>query len=353
MTDENTVDILIVTALEKERDAVLCYLDSPQPFEVKNHTAHKAYLQHEASNSGYQVAVLCFGGMGNVQAAIAVTQAIEVCKPSAIILAGIMGGVENPDLCLGDLIIPDQIVGYELGKIKETVQEHRFEVLRPTHQILEKARHFSHNQCIFDNQIVSRPGSRSELINPKIHFGVVASGEKVIADNNTIPDLQKSWNKLIGIEMEGFGTALAVYQANSYHQILIVKGICDWADPDKNDKWQSYAADISAIYIVNFLKTKPVECSQENQSFSTGISSVLISNLSGKTKFDLCNRLGESWSDLATYLDIPAFNRNRFTKGYECQAILEWLRERNKLDALPYALLQIKREDIVNDLLGN
>jgi nucleoside phosphorylase len=348
MTDENTVDVLIVTALEKERDAVLCYLNSPQPFEIKNHTAHKSYLQHEAFNSGYQVAVLCFGGMGNVRAAIAVTQAIEVCKPSAIILTGIMGGVANQDLSLGDLIIPNQIVGYESGKTQETGNESRFEVLRPTHHILEKARHFSRNKYIFDRQAISRPGEMSGEITPKIHIGVVASGEKVIADNQTIPDLKKSWSKLIGIEMEGFGAALAVYQANSYHQILMVKGICDWADPKKNDEWQSYAADVAAIYVVNFLKSKPIECLENIETKAKPIEFKMNSDLSGKVKIQLQSRLGNSWLELATYLSIPASDYKKFPQGSECLFILEWLRERGQFHELSNALIEIERQDLAS-----
>jgi hypothetical protein len=103
MHQGDSVDVVIVTALEKERDAVLRYLDSPQRIESKNRVVYKFYLQHEDSNSGYWVLLLCLGGMGNVQAAIAVTQAIDVWNPAAIILTGIMGGVEGSDLLLGDL----------------------------------------------------------------------------------------------------------------------------------------------------------------------------------------------------------------------------------------------------------
>ena len=59
--------------------------------------------------------------------------------------------------------------------------------------------------------------------------------------------------------MEGYGAAHAVHTAKSHPRFLMIKGICDWANPDKNDDWQEYAADVAAGYVVNFLKSKPID----------------------------------------------------------------------------------------------
>ena len=101
---------------------------------------------------------------------------------------------------------------------------------------------------------IPRPDGKDKTL--EIHWGPVASGEKVIADSQTIPNLQNSWTKLIGIEMESYGAALAAYKANSRPRFLMVKGICDWANSDKNDKWQEYAADVAAMFVISLLKSK-------------------------------------------------------------------------------------------------
>jgi len=346
MHQDDSVDVVIVTALEKERDAVLRYLDSPQRVESKNRVVYKSYLQHEDSNSRYRVLLFCLGGMGNVQAATAVTQAIDVWNPAAIILTGIMGGVEASERLLGDLIVAEQIVGYESGKAKDTGTERRFEVLRSSHLLIEKARHFPPEKWAFQPKILRPDGSSGRVI-PKAHLGIVASGEKVIADTITVPELQSSWVKLIGVEMEGFGTALAVYQSGSAPAMLMVKGICDWADPNKNDEWQAYAADVAAAYVVNFLKSNPIEARANNQA-----QPKLLPSFSGKAKIQLCRRLSKDWSDLADYFDIPEHHRRRFRQGYECQEIWEWLRERDQLYSLRSALNFIERQDLI-DILDN
>jgi len=256
MENQQSVDVVIITALEKERDAVLRYLNVYETVQIKNHTVY--HLPHHHTESAYHVVVSCIGKMGNVEAGIATTLAILNLNPSIIILTGIMGGVEKRnERYLGDLIIPDQIVGYEQGKITDQGTERRDDPLRPDYTLLTKAK----NLPLITKPSITRPDGKDKL--PQLHFGTVASGEKIVADTQTVPKLQNNWRKLIGIEMESYGAALAVYQAESDIKFLMVKGICDWANPDKNDDWQEYAADVAAAYVVNFLKSKPLDCQSQ------------------------------------------------------------------------------------------
>jgi nucleoside phosphorylase len=201
--------------------------------------------------------------MGSVEAGIVSARAIEVWNPNFIILVGILGGVEGDARDLGDLIAAEQIVGYEAGKSTDARAERRYEVLRSTHACVEAARNFPEEKWVLAPTI-PRPDGKN--VSPKIHWGVVASGEKVIADTKTVPELQNHWTKLIGIEMEAYGTARAAYTAPSRPEFLMVKGICDWANPDKNDEWQAYAADVAATYVINFLKSKPLSPHQPRLS---------------------------------------------------------------------------------------
>ena len=48
------------------------------------------------------------------------------------------------------------------------------------------------------------------------------------------------------IEMEGSGIADATWDLEVGY--LVVRGICDYADMKKNDRWQTYAAIVAAGY---------------------------------------------------------------------------------------------------------
>jgi len=343
MEKQQSADVVIITALEKERDAVLRYLDAPQKVQTKNRIVYKSNLRHDNAESFYQVVLLCQGKMGNVAAGIATTQAIDVWNPSLIILVGITGGIENGnERYLGDLIAAEQIVGYESGKLTDAGAERRYDVLRSTHAIVDAARNFPDEKWVLAPTI-RRPDGKDGRVIPKIHWGIVASGEKVIADTKTVPELQNHWAKLAGIEMEGYGTALAAYTAESRPEFFMVKGICDWANPVKNDEWQKYAADVAAVYIVNFLKNKVFISIHDRHQTEIKIPR----HYSGKIKIQLCRKLGLDWQDLADYFEIPPYRRSQFSKGLECQAIWEWLEERNKLYSLKEALDFLERQDLV------
>jgi nucleoside phosphorylase len=283
--------------------------------------------------------------MGNIEAAIATSQAINVWNPSHIIVSGIAGGIGKAESrYLGDVIVAEQIVGYELGRITNGIVERRFQVVRPAFPLIEAARNLPAEKWSF-SATVPRPDKSSGRIIPKVHFGVIASGEKVIADADTAEELKSYWSRLIGVDMEGFGAALAAYEAETAPGMLMVRGICDWADSSKNDDWQDYAADIAAAFTVALLKTGPFEKRVKLQA-----AKVVKVTYSGKAKIKLCKRLGENWRDLSDYFDIPLNHRARFDKGYECQGIWEWLEQRKKLDGLEEALKFIDRDDLVEEL---
>ena len=51
----NQQDIVIITALGEERDAVLRYLDNPEKVQTKNRIVYKSNLRHDDVDSSYQV----------------------------------------------------------------------------------------------------------------------------------------------------------------------------------------------------------------------------------------------------------------------------------------------------------
>ena len=67
-----------------------------------------------------------------------------------------------------------------------------------------------------------------------------------------------------------------------------------------------------------------------------------------KLKYEFCQRLGDSLKNLALYLGIPLKERKTWQPGSECEEILEWLKNRDRLKELPEALEEIERKDLVD-----
>jgi nucleoside phosphorylase len=266
MVQDSSADIVILTALAKERDAILKFLEHPQ----KVNRVYRFEIRRKNSESCYQVVLLCSEAMGNTRSAIDTAHAIEQWNPAVVILTGIAAGVEGAEQWLGDVIIANQIVASEPGKTTDTGTQHRPMHLPISAWMRDRVNDFNENEWGWakDKRISSRPVRCAHTI-PVAHLGTFASGEKVIADSNTHRELQSRLHSLVGIEMESFGVALAVYESGAKSgyppELLVVKGICDWANPDKNDDWQAYAADVAAAYVMNFIKSTDLKPRSDSQ----------------------------------------------------------------------------------------
>lgn len=92
-------------------------------------------------------------------------------------------------------------------------------------------------RCSPENE-QQRPPRRSSQ--PMIHYGTIASGNKVIRDAATRDRWGKEHNVLC-FEMEAAGIMNTLPS-------LIIRGICDYCDSHKNKLWQKYAAASAAAF---------------------------------------------------------------------------------------------------------
>lgn len=69
--------------------------------------------------------------------------------------------------------------------------------------------------------------------------------------------------------------------------------------------------------------------------------------LAGKTILQLRKRLGEDWPDLALYFDIPRERCKGFAPGRECDGVVAWLKEQERLGELTEALAAVDRDDLI------
>ncbi|KAJ5802817.1 uncharacterized protein N7503_005267 [Penicillium pulvis] len=83
-------------------------------------------------------------------------------------------------------------------------------------------------------------------INPRIHFGLMASGDSVIR-SGVDRDALVQRDGVIAFEMEGAG-------AWDNLPCIVIKAVCDYADSHKNKRLQSYAAATAAACTKAFLK---------------------------------------------------------------------------------------------------
>jgi len=94
---------------------------------------------------------------------------------------------------------------------------------------------------------------------PEIHYGIIASGNTLVKDAATRDKIVEDIDEgCICFEMEAAGLMNAF-------PCLVIRGICDYGDSHKNDRWQRYAAATAAAYGKELLRYVPTRDLQETQ----------------------------------------------------------------------------------------
>ena len=259
---DSKVDFVLVTALPEERDAVLEKLPGYRQLPPV-HDDIRTYYQvdlpitfSDSSTGQYRMVVMCLLGMGRVQAATATADAIRRWRPRYILLIGIAGGIAARNVQIGDILISDQIVDYELQKLTPQGPEVRWEVHHTDPRLLDASNNY--RSAGWQESIrIKRPGKGK----PTRHAGPIASGDKVIAFDEVLARYRDVWPKLIGVEMEAAGVATAAFQSSDKPGFFMVRGVSDLADENKGSgdvkKWRAYACDVAASFAIAFLKSGP------------------------------------------------------------------------------------------------
>jgi nucleoside phosphorylase len=238
------VDVVIMTTTPIERDAVLSVM-APLP-------KRRALLEGPFKNNTYRLGRFgryfaahvesTMGTLGRGGATLTVSDAVKDLMPKAVIIPGIAFGVDRKKQRLGDVLVAEAVFPYELQK-EGKLTVHRGREL-PCGTILSER---------------FRAGSRSWILHRPVgpvavHQGLLLSGEKVIDSREFRDELLAKFPTAVGGEMEGAGAYASASREKV--EIILVKGICDWADGHKNDRAQPFAAK-AAVSLAHHVLSKP------------------------------------------------------------------------------------------------
>jgi nucleoside phosphorylase len=253
------VDFAVVTALAVERAAVVQRLDAVEKLQFDDEplTFYVGTVTIPGESTPYSVVVTQLTDMGNADAAIAATRVIQRWKPRQMLMVGIAGGVREK-VALGDVVVSQFAFYYEPGKLTPAGVESRARDFNSDSLLYARAQHFE--ALDWKGQIGTlRPDATDQATaQPAVHFGPIACGEKVIADLDELNSIRKQCPKMVAVAMEGAGVAKAVLSDAHPPRYLEIRGISDYAGPDKNDGWHEYAANSAAAFAIGFLRDRPL-----------------------------------------------------------------------------------------------
>ncbi|WP_303670938.1 5'-methylthioadenosine/S-adenosylhomocysteine nucleosidase family protein [Pseudomonas aeruginosa] len=247
--------------------AVLCALESPEFEEIMKLSWNWSparpihdYLfvkdgWFESKGTKITVSAAYSTRMGMVESALKSFIIISKLKPKIITMTGICAGVSSK-VKLGDVLFADPAWDFqngkhvkEKGKYKFNISPHHlpaaykarvlFEQLRSDKEFLQSLPRMFADNCKYSTDL---------------KLGPVASGSAVLADGRTIESIKEQQRELVGVEMEIYGLYAAGHTSSPAPRYFALKGVCDFADPDKDDEAQRYAAYASARVLQKLLE---------------------------------------------------------------------------------------------------
>lgn len=346
-----------ICALPLELAAAEAVLDEEHPTLPINGVAHATYKLGKIA--GHNIVLACLPFYGTTSAT-AVALQISSAFPNVRcgLMVGIGGGVPSKaaDIRLGDIVVSKPVgrfsgvVQYDFGKslrggdfqltgtlnqpptifltatsqleaqgmrqkddvIKKLDQVFRRHpdmeesFSRPSEDRLFRATYDhpeSETSCIrCDSSEVLHRAPRPTA-NPKVHYGTVASGNRVMKDGQERDSIAQGFDPLC-FEMEAAGIM-------NHLPCLVIRGICDYCDSHKNKKWQGFAALVAAIYAKTLLAVVPVNSQrQPDQTYESTARVELIMKNETLSQNELSSKTQGSSNDENVGTWMVPFNRN-------------------------------------------
>lgn len=264
-------DIAILTAVPREKKAV-DKLGNWKKVSIEGDSMVYFETSWKSGKRSVSAVMTKLPQMGMVSAATISMKLIENFMPRFIIMPGIAGGVKS-EYEFGDIIIPREVKDYCSGKYTTPCNESEKKEAQnnPLKFFVPTAASISTNEDIVNKAMDNYehelerihklwPGYERYKV-PQIRTGYMASGDSVVQNDEVVKIMIKDHlRQADGLDMEAYGMYYAARQALNPKPIPIcMKAISDFADKEKSDEHQDYAAYISANFMKYFILNVLIE----------------------------------------------------------------------------------------------
>jgi len=187
----------------------------------------------------------CPNEMGRVAAALSTAHFLQEYSVDLVLAVGIAGGIEKEGVRRGDVAMVSSVMDMAFRKISETTQ-FRTEQYRCIQEFSKFVRTDDFSIEEWESRVVREVRWPAGL-RPRLHHGIVASADEVIASAEWVERLLSAHPKILAVEMESAGVCAACEKhrrGTNPVPVSIIRGISDMADPSKgDDEWRRIAME--------------------------------------------------------------------------------------------------------------
>jgi nucleoside phosphorylase len=282
---QETVDTIITTKkqllelVQNERRyhvGVLCAL--PEEFEqmkmafgvqweavTLDGMPYALYTTQIRTEYGHTIKVIacCNNAAGMQATSITASFLLSRFELDTLFMTGFCAGFKKKGVNYGDLFIADSEYDYGSGKLVKN--DDNKQELKPepkqipcSYETLTKLNDFISEDMAASKVFaeIKRVGILEEGQSiPNIHVGPGACGSYVVGDEEFMARLVNDDNrKLQGLDMEGYGLYLAGHMLKK--NCVLVKGIADFGNKKKDDRYHKVCSYESAWFVAKYIKSR-------------------------------------------------------------------------------------------------
>lgn len=244
-------DVLLITAVDVESEAIRGWSNHWKKFMPEDDSTVYEYIEAGVDDFQHNLVHVQQPEMGMTAAAVFATKSITHFCPQYVIMTGIAAGLDK-GAEVGDIMVATDVLNYSGGKYVETDDSVK---------LLPDLKNKSMDRALADKltspnyqdvmkQIKNNFEGDSPNHKPKVHFGQIACGTAVVASDAVVTEQIKAHSrKVIGLDMESYGVYFAAqFVKDPGIKAIVVKSISDFANSQKGDAYQKYAAYTSAEF---------------------------------------------------------------------------------------------------------
>lgn len=257
----------LVTALPVESAAIRVMADDVRRVSVPGDPGLYFLAEMPSRDGGRHTVVIASQVQDGNRGAAAICAGLARSFPSLrhIVLCGIAGGFPQNGLRLGDIVsASDGIVDYDHvrslpggDQLRRPVEGMSKVLLAADREILTQEAlgsrpwlaHLAERRVppLFARPLAVTDPRRSDRPDgPIVHRGSIGSADRLVRSARVRDQLATRFG-VMAAEMEGSGVAVGA-DLHGVHW-YVVRGISDYCDESKNDRWQPYAALAAASYV--------------------------------------------------------------------------------------------------------
>jgi len=251
----------VITILPEETQAVIDTLglsEQPPDGPLFYEGSFRPRWPH-SNGRPVQVAALRSLDMGEEAAMAACYSLRGRYNPGTVVSAGIAGAIHS-EVRPGDVIVATRVVHYDLRKKTPAGTRRRLEELRAPAVTGHAVNAFFTNHHPPEVQVTDQSGVTRTV---RVHTGLIASGNAVIADQNAgvRRDLTGYHDRVLAVDMETAGIARACHEQSAgtgqAHGWVAVRAVSDDASERKDDAFHRLAAWHAAAILSRLLPYLP------------------------------------------------------------------------------------------------